>query len=283
VWRISDHDHRLVSTWRQTDRYNVFVMRGLAAIACVALAACYAPSAHEGAPCAPGGECPTGLVCDRGLCLLTARPDDAAIVADATADAPVDAYGPCSGGALLSDALDDTSASPLFEATAGTGITVTEGSDQLEIVFAATVTAPAYGYYSSKISYTTAGLCVRAEVSDIANVNAITFFKLSFGTTEVEFFASNGTLELRTKDNNAPLSHKSFTANLVDHRYWRLRFAGGTTYWDTSADDTTYTEQVAVAGAFPATSGYISFGAGAATDVTSGDKAVFESIKATGP
>jgi len=263
-------------------------MRGLAAIACVASAACYAPSVREGAPCGPGDACPTGLVCDRGVCLFTARPDDAAIdapeaPADAGPDAPADAHVPCSGSALFTDLLDDTSASPLFEATQGSGLTVTEGSGRLEIAFAATVTAPSYGFYSSKISYTANGLCVRAEVSDLADANAVTFFKLSFGTTEVEFYASNGTLELRTKDNGTVITRKSFAASVINHRYWRVRFEGGIAYWDTSANDSTYTEQTSVAGAFPATSGYITFGAGASTDVSNGNKAQFESIKATGP
>lgn len=259
-------------------------MRGLAVIACFASAACYSPSAQEGAPCGAGDVCPTGLVCDHGTCLFHARPDDAAIDGPgAPADATPDAYVPCSGSALFTDLLDNTTAGPLFEMTDGNGITVTEGSGHLDIAFATTVTAPEYGFYSSKISYTTASLCVRAEVSDLANANAVTFFKVSYGTTEVEFFASSGTLELRSKASGSPISHKSITADVLTQRYWRLRFEGNTTYWDTSADDVTYTEQTSVSGAFPEASGYVLFGAGAATDVTSGDKARFESIKATGP
>ncbi|HTL37771.1 MAG TPA: hypothetical protein VL326_31785, partial [Kofleriaceae bacterium] len=188
----------------------------------------------------------------------------------------------CGTTALLTDNFDDTVPGPSFTKGADTGLTVTESSGHVDVTFAASVAANAYGWYASSATYTANGLCTAIEVSQIPSNGGAAYFKLASGTTEIEFFESSGTLSLRYK-NPTLVTQKTVPMDLAAHRFWRIRQQGGTTYWDTSPDGINYLEQVSTANVFTPTTGTITFGAGTFTSVVNGGNARFESVNAKGP
>jgi len=213
------------------------------------------------------------------LAPIDAGPDATIVVPDGPV--PVSA---CGSTVLLSESFD-TGAGPTWAVTNNSGLTASEINGNEEIDFAASVGAGEYAFFRSNTMYTVDGLCAQAEIAgtpDFARAGAAIYFKLRTNSDEVEFFAHDGVLDLRTHVAGKVTVAGTIVWDASALRFERLRHQAGVTYWDTSADGVIYTQQLGVAG-FEIATAQLELGAGAAKNVTNGGTALFASALAIGP
>lgn len=198
-------------------------------------------------------------------------------------DGPV-SMSACGSNTLLADSFDTTPGS-VWQVTNQNGLTAQETGGNEEIDFGASVSGGMYAYFRSTTAYPVAGLCAQAEIAgtpDFAKVGAAIYFKLRTSQLEVEFFAHDGVLDLRSRANNKVTIQGTVTWDPVALRFVRLRQAGGVTYWDTSPDGAIYTQQAAAA-VFATATAQLELGAGAVSTVANAGQALFASALASGP
>ncbi len=221
--------------------------------------------------------------------LLDASDDAAEDSADPGADAEVDAAFdaplqlPCGTTILDDDPFEDSVAGPVFFATPDTGLTLVEAAGHLDVQFAASVASGKYALYRSGTAYPVEGLCAAVEVSQVPSGGAAAFFKLRTAQLEVEFFAYNGLLDLRTRQSGSLTVRTRIPFDLLTDRFWRLLNQAGTTSWQTSADGISYTTRMSLAGFFTPLTAQVELGAGAPTAAANAGIARYERALIIGP
>ena len=232
----------------------------------------------------------------RAAVLLVAGCGRVGFGAIGASDAPVDVVitvpdGPvpvsaCGSTVSLADSFD-TSPGTIWSVQNQAGLTAQETGGNLQISFAASVSGGLYSYFRSTTAYSVEGMCAQAEIAgtpDFAKVGAAIYFKLRTSQLEVEFFAHDGVLDLRSRaSNNKVTIQGTVIWDPIALRFVRLRQASGVTYWDTSPDGAVYTQQAAVAGVFATTTAQLELGAGAVMTVTNAGQALFASALVTEP
>jgi len=232
----------------------------------------------------------------RGLVVLIAGCGRVGFGAFGTSDAAVDVVIPvpdgpvpasvCGATVELSDSFDTTPA-PTWTVQNQTSLTAQETGGNEQVTFAASVSAGLYAYFRSATAYSVEGMCAQAEIAgtpDFSKAGAAIYFKLRGSQLEIEFFAHDGVLDLRSHSSNNKVSIQgTVTWDPIALRFVRLRQAAGITYWDTSPDGVVYTQQAAVPGVFATTTAQLELGAGAVSTVANAGQALFASALATVP
>jgi hypothetical protein len=156
-------------------------------------------------------------------------------VPDATIDPPPT---PCGSTLLLRDDFNDGVAGAEWIPSAPSGVTVTEASQYLSIRLAAG-SADIEGVYRSRNAYDLTSSEVAVEVLGIAG--EITALEVrDFADRGAAIAVEGANLLALTLDGTAETQRASVRYSATTHRYWRLREASGTLFWETSADRTTW-------------------------------------------
>jgi hypothetical protein len=219
------------------------------------LAACSFEARFDGTGyrCGTGDTCPSGQMCVDGYCRTGGDlPDSGTSNPDADPGAPDGSVtaGRCGGLQLLADDFADGTVSPLWYDWADTGTSVTETGGQLLVNIAAG-TADAWAGYSSASLYDLTDSAFEAEVAQVGGVYTILEVR-SWDAPRAQLLVENGTTLIAGVFNTADEGQRNSIAFAADqHRYWRIREAAGTTYWETSPDRADWTELHSEANPFP--------------------------------
>jgi hypothetical protein len=101
------------------------------------------------------------------------------------------------------------------------------------------------------------------------NGNTNNFLSISqLGTDLLLTYFANGMI----------MSNKTIAFDAIMHRWWRLREASGTTYFETAPDGVSWTVRHSVSTPSFADSMWIYFGAGAFKDAAPGGGAIFDNV-----
>lgn len=144
-----------------------------------------------------------------------------------------------------------------------------------------------YGGYDSVSSFNLTGLAASIEVA--TNVNSATgaqaYFKLvKDASNNVQWIYEAGTLKPQktvagsTSDITAGVTYSSST-----HKYWRIRESGGSTFFDYSADGSSWTNHTSLSNPFVVTSMSVEFAAGTYQSVASPGAAHFDNFNVVDP
>lgn len=158
---------------------------------------------------------------------------DATIVADGVASAP------CGMTVLMQDSFDVAGAAPNFTTYTSSGLTLSESSGELHVVFGANVGDGRYAGYKTA-SKPTEGLCGSVHVLETAGSNGISFFKMGTSDQQIEFSVYGGYLSARTHLDRQVATLLAIPFDNATHGWWRLRQQAGVTYWDVSSDGVSY-------------------------------------------
>jgi hypothetical protein len=188
----------------------------------------------------------------------------------------------CGATELLRDEFDVPGPAPLFTQFTSNGLTVDEAGGRWNLTFAANLGAGRYAGYQSVLSYPASGLCASIESVTLPNPGAAMYFKLTGGDEQIEFFAVDGLLRLRTQKGGQVVTLAAYPFDPVQHRFWRLRNQGGTTFWDTSPDNASFVAHVSTS-FLTATQLFFEHGGGAMSSVQNGGTGSFDQALVTGP
>lgn len=137
------------------------------------------------------------------------------------------------------------------------------------------------GYNSFPNAYDFTGSYIAALVSTVPNVatSAQVGMKVYLdGSNILQFVEFNGTLHFQKTVAGVNSDVASVTYSATNHRWWRLRENGGTTYWDTSPDGRSWNQQTSLANPFAVTSVTVEFFAGTFQSEASPGTAVFDNF-----
>ena len=199
-------------------------------------------------------------------------------------DGGVPSTGTCGTSVLVQDGFDSGMPGPQFALASASGLTVSETGSHLQIDFAASVGGNTYTEYDSAVMYPEEGLCASIEILRIPNGDGNVYMKLATASLDqvVELFEHGGSIDLRTHAKNKVTILASVPMDLAATRFWRLRQQGGITYWETSADGTTYFTQAQAPFLSGDPVGFV-LGAGTFQPLTDGGAAWLDSALLTGP
>jgi hypothetical protein len=193
--------------------------------------------------------------------------------------APPNACGPT---VVLQDDFNDTTAAPLFNASNGANVSITESGGLLTFTLGGNVRAGRYSAYRSNNAYSAADLCAVVVVVGVPNGEGAAYYKLSSGSEQIEFFEHAGALDFRVHDNTGAITNVASIPYDPARPYWRLRHQTGFTHWETSADGVAYTDHAGVPTFTVATFG-LEIGGGSPVDTSAGGQAVFDSALLSTP
>jgi hypothetical protein len=221
---------------------------------------CTTASECSGAPCVDGvcaigsadaGDDPGGPDADPNAPDADPNAPDAG-VADASINPPPPT--PCGSIQLLADDFDDGVTGSEWIASAASGVAVSEASQHLSIRLAAGG-ADVEGVYRSRNAYDLTSSEVAVEV--LAVGGEITALEVrDFADRGAALAVEGGNLLAMTVDGSAESTRAQVRYSATSHRYWRLREASGTLFWETSADRTTWATLHAQALPMPGTYAY---------------------------
>jgi hypothetical protein len=124
-----------------------------------------------------------------------------------------------------------------------------------ELVLTPSTSASQAGYVSAT-AFDLTNDQVAIEVPQIlsAATPAYAELELSAGSGRyVEFFVQSGLVKMVEANGGGSVTRASVTYSATDHRWWRLREATGTLYWETSADGHVWTTRFSEADPFALT------------------------------
>jgi hypothetical protein len=131
----------------------------------------------------------------------------------------------------------------LWTVTAQTGGTVTEGGGALKLSPNAN-TGTAQLAVTSNGRYGLNGSSLTVQVPSVVNMGCNVNNSLRIranSTNELEFWAECGNLEAIKVVNGVETNIVNIPYSPTDHLWWRIRETAGTTYWETSPDNVTWT------------------------------------------
>lgn len=161
---------------------------------------------------------------------------------------------PCGSMQLLRDDFDDGVAGPEWIPSAPSGVTVSEAAQYLAIRLAAG-SADIEGVYRSRNAYDLTSSEVSVEVLDVAG--EITALEVrDFAERGAAIGVEGGNLLALTLDADTESTRASVRYSATSHRYWRLREASGTLFWETSPDRATWSTLHSQALPMPGTYAY---------------------------
>jgi hypothetical protein len=141
---------------------------------------------------------------------------------------------PCGSMQLLRDNFDDGVPGPQWIPSAPSGVTVSEANRYLAIRLAAG-SAEIEGVYRSRNAYDLTSSEVSVEVLGVAG--QITALEVrDFAERGAAIAVEGGNLLALTLDADSESTRASVRYSATTHRYWRLREASGTLFWETSPD-----------------------------------------------
>lgn len=104
-----------------------------------------------------------------------------------------------------------------------------------------------YASYRSTTTYSLIGSSAVVDVPTMCNTgeaNAQAYFRLGIDDNNyVQCTQFGGTLYFQKRVAGATTDVASVTYNSTTHKWWRIRESGGTTYWDTSTDGSSWTNR----------------------------------------
>lgn len=136
---------------------------------------------------------------------------------------------------------------------------IVEASQQIQL--STTTTAAYYNLISLK-SFSLIGSSAQVEIADIGNT-AITSYEAyplqinASASNKVEFAIAGGNLLARKIVSGTPTTLATVTFNATNHRWLRIRESGGTTFWDASADGSSWNNIHSVANPITLTTVYL--------------------------
>jgi hypothetical protein len=192
----------------------------------------------DGYRCGAGETCPSGSVCVDGFCVSgapDADPGDGGVVPDSAP--PVQG---CGGLGLLRDDFADTVRGPQWDYFEDTGATLSESGGHLSIALAANAGGP-YAGYTSMYRYHGTDAALTVEVSAVAGHNTILEVRNYLGE-KIQLVAGDGDLVAAVFDAPSAGQRNAIPYDAVAQRWWRIREADGTLYWEYSANGTAWNE-----------------------------------------
>jgi hypothetical protein len=181
--------------------------------------------------------------------------------------------------ATLSDNFNDNSTNLTlwpnsYTSTAG----YAETGGQLVITLANGTTGYA-GYVSG--NYDLSGSSAFVQVRQVANTSTLadTLLELDIdGNNSMSWLEEGGTLYARYVVGGSGNNAGSLTYSSTSHKWWRIREASGTIYWDTSADGINWTNQFSVANPIAVTALQVNLVAGTWEAESSPGSAIFDNF-----
>jgi len=211
--------------------------------------------------CGADGTCPTGFECVTNFCVQSApeipdgaTPVDAAPGVDAPQpepdaspapdaptppdpDAGVDAGAP---SVLFRDDFDDGVLTGWMPWT-HTGCTVVETGGALQLDYSGS--GEAYCGVDSNATYDLRGHSVAVEVVAAPVLDNFEAYLdlFSSGGQQLLLIRDPSGVTVQVRNGGQLLTNRTVSVALSAQRYWRIRETGGTIYWETSPDGTTWT------------------------------------------
>jgi hypothetical protein len=190
-----------------------------------------------------GGRRGIALACLASACGrigFEARNGDAPVGTSDSSDSGVAA---CGTTALLADTFDAAATSPQWSPYMNGSITTMQSGGQLVITLPATTSGSFYGGYGSSWSYDLRGSRVFVEVVQTTSTatHAQTNLQVAGSSGDyLELAEEHGTLRAYSTVNSVQSTIGSIAYDPVMHRWWQMREAQGTVYFETSADGATF-------------------------------------------
>ncbi len=219
----------------------------LAALALVpAATACSFGGGFDGTryQCGAGDTCPTGQACVDGYCTGGGGDDDAGV--DAT---PLDDGGPapdaappvarCGSAALFSDDFEAAGLDPArWYSWSDSGASVAETGGVVEVSFSGG--GEAYAGYTSRYRHDLRDSEVRTDVTPGGGLTILE--ARGPGTARAQIVEENGQLQTAVLGVGGGGFRTAIPYDGGVHRYWRIREAAGTLYFEASQDSSDWTE-----------------------------------------
>lgn len=150
----------------------------------------------------------------------------------------------------------------------GTGVTVTETGGQL-VIQPASATGSNYSGYQSGTYDLTGSFALVQVVQATTSASSDTSMNVDIDDpNSLNFTMENGTLYAFQKVANVRTTIQSTSYSATTHKWWKIREASGTTYWDTSIDGITWTNFANTPNPLTVTSMYVWLNAGTFASVT---------------
>ena len=201
---------------------------------------------------------------------------------EATVDATDVTPALCGSTVVFDDPFDDTTPAPLFGSYANAGMTTNEAGGAVSFVFGANVGAGRYSGYFTPIDYPAQEFCATVEVGELPVDEGLAYFDVVGATQEIEFITYLGIFEMRTVTNDVPTTFNMLPVDPATQKFWRLRQHAGVTYWDVSADNTTFVN-VASTTFLTETMAAPGIGAGGVQTTTNGGQFTVQQMTLTQP
>lgn len=189
------------------------------------------------------------------------------LAADLAADlAPPDLMpAPCGKVAdVLADNYTDGTRAPAWTSFANAGTTIAETGGRLQLTLAASSPSAYLAYYTRR-RYDLRDSRLFVEVPQVAatGTTAQAYLQARLDpNNDVEVLEEGGRIYARKEIGGTIMSIASVTYDATLHRWWQIREAAGTTYWETSANGTTWTELASQANPIPLDAIEVQTGAG---------------------
>ena len=157
--------------------------------------------------------------------------------------------------------LVDTFSSNDLAALWGNSANATWSTGQVSIP----VNTSASGKLGSTNAYNLTGSSLAAEITPANGAAYSTDLTLSAGTSYIKMGCEGGNLVANLTQASADSFDGSIAYNATSHKYWRIREASGTIYWDTSPDGSTWTNRWSTAYTMAVTALTVDFTASSTT------------------
>lgn len=190
-------------------------------------------------------------------------------------------------GIVLADDFNDnnTDRTKWTQANAGV-VAINETNGQLLITATPSTAGSNYGGYNSKTGnvYSLIGGSFTIEVPQVTNTatNALTQVNVTYDSSNfIGFQQKGGTLYAFKVVAGVTTNVSTAAYNATNHRWWRIRESGGTTYWDTSTDGLTWTNFTSTANPITLTIVKYAYFAGTLASIASPGAAIFDNVSIT--
>jgi len=126
------------------------------------------------------------------------------------------------------------------------GATITETGGRLVLAMPGASTAATHADQSTDRTYDLTGSAFSIKVLEVPSAATTAFAGIRIGIDDDNWFRwlyQSGNLMAQRNSGTAQATLATLTLDLAVHRYWRIREAAGTVYWDTSVDGQAWTNR----------------------------------------